>query len=106
MPSPPLHDPVAVVAALSPTLFDDNDGERFEIHVVRSGDDVVTESDRHGDKTGQCGRTIAKLLEKGSKGIRIPRSLNVAAFWNIIDLGLSAAEASKSRQDSERTAII
>jgi uridine nucleosidase len=90
MPSPPLHDPVAVVAALQPDLFDDADGERFSIHVVREGD---------GSNIGQCGRTIIKMLDKGAPGIRIPRTLQVAEFWHLIDKSLRAAEMSKSRQN-------
>jgi uridine nucleosidase len=90
MPSPPMHDPVAVAVALQPDLFDDSNGERFSVHVVREGDE---------SNIGQCGRTVVKMLEKGSSGIRIPRALQVMEFWHLIDLSLHAAEISKSGQN-------
>jgi uridine nucleosidase len=98
MPSPPLHDPVAVFAALAPTLFNDNDGERFEIHVVCTGDEENLTGSNRGDNVGQCGRTIAKLVKKGNTGVRVPRTLDVASFWHLIELGLVSAENSKAKQ--------
>ena len=98
MPSPPLHDPVAVAAVLAPDMFDDGDGERFSVYVVREGDDTFADHRRHGENIRQCGRTIVKMLDKGKAGVRIPRSLDVAKFWHLIDIALSAAEASKTKQ--------
>jgi len=87
MPSPPLHDPVAVAAALAPELFDDGDGERFWSIVCTGGDDSFANHQRRAEQVGQCGRTIVRMLEKGTPGIRIPRTLNIPAFWHLIDFG-------------------
>jgi uridine nucleosidase len=92
MPSPPLHDPVAVAAALAPEIFDDREGERFCVHVVRGGDETVTDEPRGGKNKGQSGRTIVRMLDKGVAGVRIPRSLDVPLFWHLIDIALEAAE--------------
>ncbi|KAF2403688.1 nucleoside hydrolase [Trichodelitschia bisporula] len=79
---PPLHDPIAVAAAIVPEIFDDLDGERFAVHVVREGDAHVE----------QCGRTIVKRAPKGQPGVRIPRTLHIPEFWHMIDLSLAVAE--------------
>jgi uridine nucleosidase len=89
---PPLHDPLAVAAALCPLLFDDNDGERYEVYVVKDGDDSLLDHRRTVSNVGQCGRTIVRLLEKGQPGIRIPRTLKTAEFWHMIDLSLAQSE--------------
>jgi len=89
---PPLHDPIAVAAAFQPHMFDDNDGERYEIYVVRDGDDSVLDHRRNVSNVGQCGRTIARLSPKGKPGIRIPRTLQVPEFWEMIDFALAEAE--------------
>jgi uridine nucleosidase len=99
MPSPPLHDPIAVAAALHYDLFDDNDGERYEVHVVREGEESLASTARVEEKSNQSGRTIAKLLDKGKPGVRIPRTLDVPKFWDLIELGLKSAEINKARQD-------
>jgi len=88
---PPLHDPLALVAALWPPLFDDNGGERFEVTVVRDGG-TKTEGEDEAGREGECGRTVVKMLERGAEGVRIPRTLNIDAFWCLIDLALSVAE--------------
>jgi uridine nucleosidase len=100
MPSPPLHDPVAVAAALAPEIFDDRDGERFSVHVVRGGNETVTDKRRVGSETGQSGRTVVRMLDKGVPGVRIPRSLDVPQFWHLIDIALGAAEDCKAMQSS------
>jgi uridine nucleosidase len=96
MPSPPLHDPLAVAAALYPALFDDNDGERYAVHVVRDGDDaVVPRSQRSAESVGQCGRTVARMVGKvrnGVEGVRIPRTLRVEVFWWLVEFALEEAE--------------
>lgn len=93
---PPLHDPIAVAAALCPEIFDDQDGERFEITVVMEGESYAPGEKRHrtGEPPGECGRTKARLLGKGEKGVRIPRTLDVSAFWLLIDKALEQAEKS------------
>jgi len=96
MPSPPLHDPLAVAAALYPALFDDNDGERYAVHVVRDGDDtVVPRSRRSAESVGQCGRTLVRMMGKvrdGVEGVRIPRTLRVEVFWWLVEFALEEAE--------------
>jgi uridine nucleosidase len=89
---PPLHDPLAVAAALCPSMFEDNDGERYEVYVVTDGDDSLLDHSRTMWNVGQCGRTIVRLLEKGRAGIRIPRTLRIPEFWHMIDLSLAQSE--------------
>ncbi|TLD36919.1 ATP-dependent RNA helicase [Venturia nashicola] len=89
---PPLHDPIAVAAIFAPELFDDNQGERYEVYVVRDGDDSLLDHTRLAGHVGQCGRTCVRLVEKGEGGVRIPRSLEVGVFWQMIDLALGWAQ--------------
>jgi len=93
---PPLHDPIAVAAALCPEIFDDQDGERFEVAVVMEGESYEPGEKRHrtGKPPGECGRTKARLLKKGEQGVRIPRTLDVGAFWLLLDKALEQAEKS------------
>lgn len=89
---PPLHDPLAVAAVLAGTQheipfydFDpksaegDRRPERFEVKVVTEG---TLEEALNGAQTG---RTIATLLEPGVPGVRIPRGLDMALFWKVIE---------------------
>ncbi|KAE9965187.1 hypothetical protein BLS_007798 [Venturia inaequalis] len=89
---PPLHDPIAVAAIFAQDIFDDNQGERYEVFVVRDGDDSLFDHTRNKGHVGQCGRTCVRLVEKGEGGVRIPRSLEVGVFWQMIDLALGRAE--------------
>jgi uridine nucleosidase len=89
---PPLHDPLAVAAALCPSIFDDNDGERYDVYVVKDGDDSLLDHSRTVNNVGQCGRTIARLLAKGEAGVRIPRTFKIPEFWHMIDLSLAQSE--------------
>ncbi|QDS73685.1 hypothetical protein FKW77_002978 [Venturia effusa] len=89
---PPLHDPIAVAAVFAPELFDDNQGERYEVFVVRDGDASLLDRARGKGMVGQCGRTCVRLLEKGEGGVRIPRALEVGVFWQMVDLALGWAE--------------
>jgi uridine nucleosidase len=95
---PPLHDPLAVAAVLAPLLFNDNDGERYHVHVVREGDSIAVDDDDDDDTTvrtahvDECGRTLVRRLEKGQQGVRIPRTVDDGVFWNIIDLALASCE--------------
>ncbi|KAI1329612.1 inosine-uridine preferring nucleoside hydrolase-domain-containing protein [Xylariaceae sp. FL0255] len=90
---PPLHDPLAVAAILTGTAhgipFYDFDAtkpegperrERFEVRVVTEGtlEDAM-------ERDTQTGRTVARLLEPGEEGIRIPRGLDIETFWKIIE---------------------
>lgn len=87
---PPLHDPLAVAVVLSnlnPVFanrhpdkaikFNDNGGERFAVQIVTDG--------LHGKDvaiTGQLGRSIAAPAE--TKGVAIPRAVDLDAFWNLV----------------------
>jgi uridine nucleosidase len=95
---PPLHDPVAVAAIFCPLLFDDNNGERFKVTVIREDTDDREEADdvrsslREQGKGNQCGRTVLELLPKGEEGVRVPRGVDVGVFWNLIEFGLESGE--------------
>ena len=89
---PPLHDPVAVAAALAPLLFESIGEERFRIYVVAEGEPNSFEQRRHFPDPGECGRTVIRPLKKETAGIRIPRTLDVPTFWMLIDLALAEAD--------------
>tara|TARA_R110002003_G_scaffold722_7_gene21385 strand:+ start:41002 stop:41376 length:375 start_codon:yes stop_codon:yes gene_type:complete len=102
---PPLHDPLAVAAAIDPELFDDHGGERFEVDVVTEGVHSLTQSE-----VGELGRTKVKKLPAGEGGCRIPRSLDLARFWDSIESALKRADAVSpmpkiSREDLERDGV-
>ncbi|KAM0720591.1 hypothetical protein Q7P37_004727 [Cladosporium fusiforme] len=87
---PPLHDPLAVAAAFMPAIFQDNEGERFDIEVVTEGAHGSSTDAREGGS--QCGRTIATKLAAGGLGVRIPRGVDQAKMWRMIDECLAEAE--------------
>ncbi|KAK5988281.1 Uridine nucleosidase [Cladobotryum mycophilum] len=89
---PPLHDPLAVAVCFAPTIFDDNAGERFSVDIVTDGNHPNSLEECAAETSSQCGRTMVKLLPGGSAGVRIPRTLDVALTWRIIDLCLKNAE--------------
>jgi uridine nucleosidase len=98
---PPLHDPLAVFAVFAPHLFEDLKGERFSIHVVRDRGNSITDHrgaippEQQSDRLGQCGRTVVRLLDNGEKGVRIPRGVEIATFWECLNVALKSAEASR-----------
>jgi uridine nucleosidase len=85
---PPLHDPLAVAAAYNPAIFDDRDGERFQVDIVTEG---IHSSDK--SKVGELGRTKVTKLPPGQGGCRIPRAVDLAAFWGSIESALERADA-------------
>ncbi|OJD29126.1 uridine nucleosidase [Diplodia corticola] len=97
---PPLHDPLAVAAAFAPDIFvdgtGDNGNERFAVTVVTAGehraDPALNLAD--AEAVGQLGRTLVTRVEEGERGggVRIPRSLDVARFWDMVDEALGRAE--------------
>ena len=94
---PPLHDPVAVAAILSGQSdgdldFDDGGGERWQIKVVTDG-----LHSKSSDLRGQVGRTMATMAPAKQGGVRIPRSLNVNLFWEMVESCIQRAERSLSR---------
>ena len=93
---PPLHDPVAVAVVLfdigaEKLAFDDLDGERWRVKVVTDGIHSSLEEER-----GQVGRTV--IWRADGKGVRIPRSLDVANFWKVVGGCLERAEESLSKR--------
>lgn len=54
--------------------------ERFDLTVITEGS---LEDAKEGK--AQLGRTVAKLLEPGSEGVRIPRGLDIPMFWKVIE---------------------
>lgn len=88
-----MHDPLAVAAILAgradEIAFYDHDTrkgatarrrERYRVTVVTDGS--------HADaqlRGAQTGRTILELLPEGEEGVRVPRAVDVAAFWRVIE---------------------
>lgn len=84
---PPLHDPLAVSAAIDPDIFDDRGGERFDVEIVTEGAHSVDQRD-----VGQLGRTKAAKLPPGAGGCRIPRGVDLEKFWGSIESCLKLAD--------------
>jgi uridine nucleosidase len=102
---PPLHDPLAVSAAIYPEIFNDQCGERFEVEVVTEGVHSSTQTD-----VGELGRTKVTKLPSGKGGCRIPRSVDLDKFWGSIESALMKADAvspmsSISREDLEKVGV-
>lgn len=85
---PPLHDPLAVAAAYDPDIFDDKNGERFQVDIVTEG---VHSSDQ--SKVGELGRTKVTKLPNGEGGCRIPRGVDLDKFWASIESAMKRADA-------------
>jgi uridine nucleosidase len=84
---PPLHDPLAVSAAIDPDIFDDKGGERFDVHIVTEGVHSVDQKE-----VGELGRTKVTELLSGEAGCRIPRGVNLEKFWASIENCLKRAD--------------
>lgn len=102
---PPLHDPLAVSAAIYPEIYDDQGGERFQVDIVTEGVHSMTQSE-----VGELGRTKVTKLPQGEGGCRIPRGVDLASFWNSIESAMQKADAVSpmpkiSRQDLERDGV-
>lgn len=97
---PPLHDPIAMAAVLLGTpdeiSFYEWDSERSvqPQHNERFDVSVVTEGSFDEAKAGakQTGRTSAKATPIGEPGVRIPRGMDVAKFWQITEECVAAAD--------------
>lgn len=74
---PPMHDPLAVYAVLCPDKFLDGDAERWLIDTVVGGE--------------QDGQTV--LSGPVKSGTRVPRGVDIEAFWKSIDDALASAES-------------
>jgi uridine nucleosidase len=88
---PPLHDPLAVAAVLDDIgeyeiPFDDSephaglDRARYEVAIVTNG---THEQALRGET--ETGRTCVHLLGRGDEGVKIPRGLDVARFWSVME---------------------
>ncbi|PHH61277.1 hypothetical protein CDD81_507 [Ophiocordyceps australis] len=101
---PPLHDPIAVAAALIGTPdeihFSEWDAsksqppphrERFRVSIITHG---TFEEAKRGDK--QTGKMLATELPPGQQGVRIPRSIDVADFWRVLEECIERADAANS----------
>lgn len=102
---PPLHDPLAVSAAIDPDIFDDKDGERFQVDIVTEGLHSVNQSE-----VGELGRTKVTRVHDGQGGCRIPRGVDLVKFWGIIESAMQRADAvspmpKMSRQDLEKEGV-
>jgi uridine nucleosidase len=102
---PPLHDPLAVSAAIYPEIFNDQGGERFQVDIVTEGVHSMTQSD-----VGELGRTKVKKLPPGEGGCRIPRGVDLVSFWASIESALRRADAVSPmpkipREDLERDGV-
>lgn len=102
---PPLHDPLAVAVAIDPDIFDDKDGERFQVDIVTEGAHSVNQSE-----VGQLGRTKVTKLAQGEGGCRIPRGVDLAKFWGHVEDCLKRADKVSpmpkvSREDLARDGV-
>lgn len=102
---PPLHDPLAVSAAIDPDIFDDQGGERFRVDIVTEGVHSLTQSE-----VGELGRTKVTKLAEGEGGCRIPRGIDLAKFWGSIEDAMKRADAVSpmpklSREELEKDGV-
>lgn len=101
----PLHDPIAVAAVLIGTPDEipflewseeksehPQHDERFKVTIITEG---TFEEAKAG--TSQTGRTIAKAVPIGEGGVRIPRGVDVARFWQAIEACISSADEANAR---------
>jgi uridine nucleosidase len=102
---PPLHDPLAVAAAIDPAIFDDKGGERFQVDIVTEGVHSLNQTE-----VGQLGRTKVTKLQPGEGGCRIPRGVDLVKFWESTETALERADAvtpmpKVSRSDLEKDGV-
>ncbi|KAI2618493.1 Inosine/uridine-preferring nucleoside hydrolase [Hypoxylon sp. NC1633] len=110
---PPLHDPLAVAAVLAGTAHEipfydydpkgaDGPGrrERFAVEVVTAG--TLEDARLRGAQTG---RTVVRLLPPGSEGVRVPRGLDIARFWRVVEECCERADAANERLAAEAKAL-
>jgi uridine nucleosidase len=98
---PPLHDPLAVSAAIDPEIFDDKGGERFDVEIVTKGVHSVDQAN-----VGELGRTKATKLPPGEGGCRIPRGVDLAKFWGSIESCLKCADKASPMSKLSREELV
>ncbi|KAM4059690.1 inosine-uridine preferring nucleoside hydrolase [Hirsutella rhossiliensis] len=109
---PPLHDPIAVAAVLIGTVdeipFSEWDAARSEQpqHNERFNVTVVTDGSFEEAKGGvkETGRTLAEPMPAGHQGVRIPRSMDVDKFWQVIEECIQRADAVNEKAREEASA--
>jgi uridine nucleosidase len=103
---PPLHDPLAVAAIFDgikefeipfyDVRYDEDSGkevkERWHVDVDTRG----THEDALRGLT-QTGRTRLKALPAGEAGVKVPRSLDVAKFWSVLEDCVEMADKHNGR---------
>ncbi|EMD00571.1 hypothetical protein BAUCODRAFT_118325 [Baudoinia panamericana UAMH 10762] len=95
---PPVHDPLAVAAAVRPDLFHCNvagrkgpyEEERFQVSVVTEGEHGSSSDILNGPS--QCGRTLIQPLPYGLPGTKVPRGCETQVLWGMIEACLRAVE--------------
>lgn len=98
---PPLHDPLAVSAAIYPEIFDDKGGERFQVDIVTDGVHSMNQSE-----VGELGRTKVTKLPQDKGGCRIPRGVQLDKFWESIESAMKRADAVSPMPKIPREALV
>ncbi len=93
---PPLHDPLAVAALIPDSGIFEDEGERYVVTMATAGEHYAGPDGDLVLAQGQVGRTVVTKSATG-KGVRIPRKLNVEAFWQTISDCCSLAEKKGSK---------
>ena len=84
---PPMHDPVAVFAAMNPDAFHGSEGDFYAVLV-----DSFTGYTVPSRRTAGCGKTVLRRLREHELGIKIPTSFDIDIFWKQIETSLSIAD--------------
>lgn len=101
----PLHDPIAVAAVLIgtpdeiPFLEWSEEKSKYPKHDERFKVKIITEGTFEEAKAGisQTGRTIAEAVPIGEGGVRIPRGIDVARFWQAIETCILSADEANAK---------
>ena len=83
-----MHDPVAVLAAMKPQLFQNNGHEHFVILV-----DSFAGYTAPSRRAASCGKLVVRKLHEHEMGIKIPTRVDVDEFWSQIEYCLTKAES-------------